>query len=415
MTFYCKYCDYSARDNYIFKRHQQSKKHIEKVNNYHNKYEIKLINLNKKDKNFENVKRINMKVGPKIYPNKVNHLCKICKKEFKTKAGLGRHLFYCRKRKQEDKNLEKKKFKKIIENEDNNYFCDYCFNKYKNKSNLLLHQNKCLELKYQNKILEIENKLKLKEEELIRKELENKKKESEIKLKYEKKINKILFENKNELKKKEELLKKIFDLHDNKLNSQQLIQFIQVNFMENMSTKKQINLICKDAPPLEKLDPKELPFFKNNSEKEIVDIFCHSYKNKNLHNDLSNIIVEAYRRDNVKEQSIFSTDTSRSNFYIKHRIEDVINWISDKNGDKVNVLILEPLFEYSIHIMDNFIKNDTEIFEVKDIDLINLLIEKYVNANKLTHEMRDRKMNNYVLKHLATKLTFINNNNYLLI
>lgn len=228
-----------------------------------------------------------------------------------------------------------------------------------------------------------------------------------------KKINKINKENKLELKKQEELYKKIFDLHDNKLNSQQLIQFIQVNFMDNMSVKKQINLFCKDDPPLERLDPKELPFFKNKTNKEIVDIFFHSYKNKKLPSDLSDIIVEAYKRDNVREQSIFLTDISRSNFYIKHRIEDVINWIADKNGVKVNFLILDHIFEHSIDIMDNFIKTDNEIFEVNDVDLVNLLIEKYVNANKLTHEMRDRKMNSNVLKNLATKLTFINKN-YLL-
>jgi hypothetical protein len=88
-----------------------------------------------------------------------------------------------------------------------------------------------------------------------------------------------------------------------------------------------------DAPPFEKIS--DLTFIKDVTEcrSRMPELLIEYYKTDKFVPYLAENIVKIYKKDDPKEQSLWTSDASRDNFIVKNKINDKESkWIRDIKG-----------------------------------------------------------------------------------
>ena len=116
----------------------------------------------------------------------------------------------------------------------------------------------------------------------------------------------------------------------------------------------------KDAPKLKLLDGKTAnkllcqEKIKGKSVKldnnKTAEYIAKLSEQKILPKHLSNTLIEHYRADNPREQSVWTTDASRMKMIVK--MDD--NWIRDSNGKIINEHMIVPLINEMVRIIDQY-------------------------------------------------------------
>ena len=158
------------------------------------------------------------------------------------------------------------------------------------------------------------------------------------------------------------------------------------------------------APTIEMLDVGDMGDLEENNKKLIEDIMS-SYKHKTLDKYLGDSIIRLYKKDNPKDQSIWSTDTNRLTYLIKElMVNDSSTWIIDKKGIKTKKYLIDPLLEHIktliIFYQKNSINLNTNVVEMEHILEINKRILKLVD------DIDDGLVSNNLLKYISTHLFF---------
>ncbi|ARF10029.1 hypothetical protein Indivirus_9_6 [Indivirus ILV1] len=140
-----------------------------------------------------------------------------------------------------------------------------------------------------------------------------------------------------------------------------------------------------DAPALEKL-----PTYKNLLEAKkmtLIDVVIMYYNDKKLDKFVGDFIIKSYKKNNAKDQSIWSSDIARLTYIIRESCKNTGAdiWSYDKGGVKVKEFIIDPAL--------NYIKNE---------------LIKYSDAHNLT---TDEKTLNTLIT--ITEIIMIINNNTL--
>lgn len=134
----------------------------------------------------------------------------------------------------------------------------------------------------------------------------------------------------------------------------------------NISVKKLVQQTFPDAPYLSMLDN-----YRIIHEDEDIDLTQDLiyYHNKNrLNKYLGDIIIKYYKKEDPKDQSLWSTDPSRLKYIIKELLASKkSSWNEDDKGLKTTKYIVEPLLKY-----------------IKDYinEQIDIIGNKLINANK---------------------------------
>jgi hypothetical protein len=291
--FYCKECDYNAKNSSNFANHKKTEKH---KNNLDKKYS----NQEENDSQSTPVYTKDTHVYTKMYTqNAVN----------------------------------------------NNYNCHNCGFSTVHKSSYYRHQKSCDKKENGNEL-----KLKL---ELLEKEKEMIKKVEEEKIEMYKKIEQ---EKDQIIKEKTELLNSFMANANHIINKAQDNTKITAQAMQTVSVSalKYANDKFKDTPaliPIENFNINNLSFDNENDRKQLTEILIYNAKQKSLDKLLGNHIIKCYKKDNPEEQSFHTTDCSRLNYIVRDLLENALTWSVDKNGIKICSSIIKPLIEKCIEIL----------------------------------------------------------------
>lgn len=141
---------------------------------------------------------------------------------------------------------------------------------------------------------------------------------------------------------------------------------------------------------------------KDNIGMVLIDHFTEG----DLHAILGDLLVSYYQEDNVKMQSLWSTDVARLTYLVKDFTKKGSIWTQDKKGNKVKEAIIKPLLLKVRTIVDKFYK------KIKRQDATPLRLRVEDGAIKLLHEIGYTKNKNASIladkinKHVASHMHF---------
>ena len=322
------------------------------------------------------------------------------------------------------------------------YKCELCNYKTNDSSNFCRHKKQKKHLKKVE--AEIENdKIKKNYEELkiklIEKDFEMKLMEKEKEKEKLAEVNKILIEHTGKT------------INNNNNNTQ--------NNNINIGTLNYINEHFKNAPPLEKISNFVINGIDTNDEKQydkFISNLIYHHNNKNLHVYLGDHIVSIYKKKNLNEQSIHTTDTSRLNYAIRiieesldlydTSEEDIDNytlsdkddeseseidsdeeelkqikedyykklkeknlknikkknakiWIVDKSGYKICRIVVEPIIRRMLRILKKNLRDRNKLI-ITDLDEE---LKYRSNVNSMIDSIDTKKLKNDINKYIAPK------------
>jgi hypothetical protein len=315
------------------------------------------------------------------------------------------------------------------------YICELCNYETNDSGNYCRHKKQKKHLDKIKALIDVE-KIKKENDELKQKLLEKEYKEK-------------LLEKENE--KLEEINKILKEQNGKSINNTQ-------NNTINIGTLNYINENFKDAPPLEKITDFIINGIDTNDEKQhdkFISNAIYHHNNKNLHSYIGDHIVSIYKKKNLNEQSIHTTDTSRLNYAIriikesldlydtsedeidnyvikdKNDSEDEIDsdeeelkkmkeeyfkklkekelknikkknlkvWIADKSGFKTCKLVVEPIIRRILRILKRKLK-DRNNLKVKDMDDE---LRYRNNVSSIIDSIDTKKLKNEINKYIAPK------------
>jgi hypothetical protein len=333
-------------------------------------------------------------------------MCNICNFETNNKFNYEKHKISL-------------KHKKNISIE---YGCIYCNKKYKSNQNLNIHLyknhldelkniNYDLNNKYDNKIksilLEAENKkLKIeneKEKEKIK--MENEIEKEKIKIENEIEKEKIKIENEkikmeNEIVDKEnKLLKLIIDNSTKTIdNSTKTTEMALKISYKSISALNYAKKYYKDAPMLTPLDNYNIIDYHLdndvNKQKFSNELLYH-YKESSLPIFIGDYIVKIYKKEDITQQSLHTTDSSRMNYIIKKT-----GWESDKGGIFISTNIIEKIIQKCTNIIKWY--NKFILLKITDVMHITENIQSIIiNINLLLNYIETGLLLKDVNKYIA--------------
>lgn len=222
------------------------------------------------------------------------------------------------------------------------YFkCDKCDAIYKSQSGIYSHRKKCHNNENNIFIESNTNDLQIK---LIEAKLEakyaNKKKDLEhektkMKLEHEQEKVKIL----------QEMIK----------NSNQTTDKALKITSKTISALKYANEHFKDAPlltPIENYNVMNYDLNDEEDKKKLIEDILFYYRKNSLHTLFGKHIISEYKKDNINQQSMHTTDTSRLNYIIRTQdTNNLLKWAQDKNGVYVCNNLIDKLINYHVNIL----------------------------------------------------------------
>ena len=239
------------------------------------------------------------------------------------------------------KKYDYEKHLKTLKHKENSkkYFkCDKCDVIYKSQSGIYSHKQKCHNIKIELNSNDLQIKLLEATYESKKKDLENEK-------------TKMQLEHANEkLKMLEEIVK----------NSNQTTDKALKITSKTISALKYANEHFKDAPTLTPIENYNVMNYDLNDEedkKKLIEDLLFYYKKNSLHTIFGKHIISEYKKDNINEQSMHTTDTSRLNYIIKTSSNNNLSkWAQDKNGVYVCNNLIDKLINHHIDILKWYYK-----------------------------------------------------------
>ena len=110
----------------------------------------------------------------------------------------------------------------------------------------------------------------------------------------------------------------------------------------------------KNNPALEEIEYKDIEKYIKPTKKLIREVMA-CYKGQTLHELLGRFILLKVKKKNLYDQSIFSSDTSRQTYYIKEMVlKNESEWILDKQGTRVKKILITPLTNFIMKLVDSY-------------------------------------------------------------
>ena len=123
---------------------------------------------------------------------------------------------------------------------------------------------------------------------------------------------------------------------------------------KTISALKYANDNFKDAPPLSPLSNFNMMGYDLEDEedkKKLIEDLLFYYRKNSIHTVFGKHIISEYKKDNIKEQSMHATDTSRLNYIIKAGSNNQTKWHQDKNGIFVCSNLIDKLINHHVEIL----------------------------------------------------------------
>jgi len=163
-----------------------------------------------------------------------------------------------------------------------------------------------------------------------------------------------------------------------------------------------------DSPPLKTIS--ELSFIKDETEdrERIPELLIEYYNTDRFVPYLAENIVRLYKKDNPKEQSLWTSDVSRDNFIVKNRInENESKWIRDIKGAMMIEHAIKPCLNLIIDELEWYFSeiNAGNFYDNR----INSTLISRLSIMKIKQAIRDKKIEDELRKKLSSEFCFPNN------
>ena len=133
---------------------------------------------------------------------------------------------------------------------------------------------------------------------------------------------------------------------------------------KTISAIKYANEHYNNAPlfiPIENYNIMGYDLKDDEYKKKLVEDIIFYYKKKAIHTLFGKHIISEYKKDNLNEQSLHTTDTSRMNYIVRTiKNNNLAKWTHDKNGIYLCNNVIDKLIKYHIEILQWYYKILTE-------------------------------------------------------
>jgi len=186
-----------------------------------------------------------------------------------------------------------------------------------------------------------------------------------------------------------------------------------VSMVTAKSTNKSMNMMSHamkywaNAPPMRQLEGKEalkLITFENKSKHPIEDVILHQFNSGTLYRFLGNVLIKEFKKEDEVDQSLWTTDSARLCFIIKQIVGDEggDGWITDKSGIEITKLLISPLVNRVIEMMNDYSKKCAkDVSEAKDNEKSKIAMEKMHDAGSLIRGIVKNDLRKKILQYIA--------------
>lgn len=246
------------------------------------------------------------------------YICNLCEYKSDKKTDYSRHMISKRHLEKVNKTMKHtNNIPKTYIDKEKAYKCLFCGNTYSNSSSLARHKKACNT-----------------KEELI--------KEKDI----------IISENKVNI-----LQKEIEHLHQQLKKTEKQVDTYEtmLKSITGPQTITNFNYISNNYPDTPALEGRKS--YTNMIEAKtlfLIDVITMYYYDKKLVNFIGDYIIRYYKKEEPKNQSLWSTDISRLTYIISESCKKKGHiWSYDKKGSKTKKIIIEPALDF---IRENLVK-----------------------------------------------------------
>jgi hypothetical protein len=183
-----------------------------------------------------------------------------------------------------------------------------------------------------------------------------------------------------------------------KVYSKSCLAFLNEHFKDNPSLKYPGDEYCK------KKLYEHFKINENNESSDLEERILYKFNNNKLIDSLIQILLPILKKDDVKQQSIFNTDTARSNFAAKYDDE----WKPDKAGIYLNSTIIKPFCNIIIDLMTKYLacyKNYVKMNKSRCEKMFDEC-DKITNITKCLLDIGDSKLYDAIIYRLSSNLHY---------
>ena len=213
------------------------------------------------------------------------------------------------------------------------------------------------------------------------------------------------------IKMENEFLKK--ELEKSNKDNSELKSFIKFgknnNKNYNISINNYIQQNYTDAPPLTALINYEQLIYEAEeieNDDEFTSLLINYYKRNKLHEYFGNFIIKHYKKDNPKEQSIWSSDVTRLKYIIRELLANNVSiWNNDLNGLKTQKCIVDPLLKYVQEHLEKYKKDSMASLTIIDKRTLDRQ-QSYSLVCKISNDIDNGTLSNDIVKYIALHFKF---------
>lgn len=220
-----------------------------------------------------------------------------------------------------------------------------------------------------------------------------KQKELEMELKY-----------KDKLLEKVEIVKQQLQKDNNELK--QYIKTVKPTTY-NISVKKLIQQNYPDAPHLAML--KDYTIIHEDKNTDFTQELIYYNKKNKLNSYLGDIVIKYYKKEDPKDQSLWSTDSSRLKYIIKELLSsNQTIWSEDDKGLKINKYIIKPLLKYIHEYISEEIDRIDDVIQNASAAECRILSPKQTELANICIRIQNGQLKDEINKYIAPYFRFNN-------
>ncbi len=148
---------------------------------------------------------------------------------------------------------------------------------------------------------------------------------------------------------------------------------------------------------------------QEQKDEQVALILIKKFKADKLERFITKGILWYYKKEDPKEQSLWSTDTSRMIFLVKIPVDVgknlISKWITDKNGDELRNYVIDPIIENMKNIFSNYHQICLEQLKDKNISVAksNKIRKNQEDLGKMLYVVTDKNFPKTLLAGLISE------------
>jgi hypothetical protein len=168
---------------------------------------------------------------------------------------------------------------------------------------------------------------------------------------------------------------------------------------------KSLNLIkylthhYPNAPPLQSI-PEDRYIELAEGKHSFAFTLVHYFRNNLLDKHIGDFIIGVCKKADPSQNSIWIQDLSRKSFYIMSKNGQ---WISDKKGNQINLIVLAPLFKHAIEMLTIYNSEQNKLSKNMKLSLCDMAEYNKNNndGDKLLDFIKSGELGKTILSYMS--------------